>query len=114
MNFDPKHMTADLVCTALQVATHTRQPHEGLIMHTDRGSQYCSVQYQDLLNQHGLDCSMNHKGVCYGNAVMERFFLNLKMERVWQQHYSNQIMKQLKILATISRCFTIKPDCIQL
>lgn len=82
-------MTADLVCTALQVAIHTRQPSIGLIMHTDRGSQYCSIQYQELLKQHGLRCSMSAKGLCYDNAVMERFFLNLKMERVWQQHYAN-------------------------
>ena len=82
-------MTADLVCTALQVAIHTRNPPEGLIMHTDRGSQYCSQQYQDLLSRHGIRCSMSHKGLCYDNAVMERFFLNLKMERVWQQYYGN-------------------------
>ena len=82
-------MTADLVCTALQIAIYTRQPPTGLIMHTDRGSQYCSQQYQDLLTQHGIVCSMSHKGLCYDNAVMERFFLNLKMERVWQYHYAN-------------------------
>ena len=82
-------MTADLVCTALQIAIHTRQPSEGLIMHTDRGSQYCSQQYQDLLSQHSIVCSMSHKGLCYDNAVMERFFLNLKMERVWQKSYAN-------------------------
>lgn len=83
------HMTADLVCTALQIALTTRQPTEGLIMHTDRGSQYCSEQYQDLLEKHGIRCSMSHKGLCYDNAVMERFFLNLKMERVWQKNYAN-------------------------
>ena len=82
-------MTADLVCAALQVAINTRQPPQGLIMHTDRGSQYCSQQYRDLLNRYGIRCSMSHKGLCYDNAVMERFFLNLKMERVWQQHYAN-------------------------
>lgn len=82
-------MTADLVCTALQVAIHTRQPAHGLIMHTDRGSQYCSQQYQDLLSKYDIRCSMSHKGLCYDNAVMERFFLNLKMERVWLQHYAN-------------------------
>lgn len=82
-------MTSDLVCTALQVAIHTRQPPHGLIMHTDRGSQYCSQLYQDLLSKHGIRCSMSHKGLCYDNAVMERFFLNLKMERVWQQPYAN-------------------------
>ena len=84
-----KHMTADLVCTALQLAIQTRQPPTGLIMHTDQGSQYCSNQYQDLLKRHQIRCSMSHKGLCYDNAVMERFFLNLKMERVWQQYYAN-------------------------
>ena len=82
-------MTADLVCTALQIALTTRQPVEGLIMHTDRGSQYCSGQYQDLLKKHDIRCSMSHKGLCYDNAVMERFFLNLKMECVWQKNYAN-------------------------
>jgi putative transposase len=82
-------MTTDLVCTALQIAIHTRQPSAELIMHTDRGSQYCSHQYQDLLLRHGIQCSMSGKGLCYDNAVMERFFLNLKMERVWQQYYAN-------------------------
>lgn len=82
-------MTADLVCNALQIALNTRQPPKGLIMHTDRGSQYCSQQYQVLLEEHGVRCSMSHKGLCYDNAVMERFFLNLKMERVWQQYYAN-------------------------
>lgn len=48
------HMTTDLVCTALQVAIHTRQPPKSLIMHTDRGSQYCSQQYQDLLSKYRI------------------------------------------------------------
>lgn len=58
-------------------------------MHADRGSQYCLQQYQDLLSQHSIVCSMSHKRLCYDNAVMERFFLNLKMERIWQQSYAN-------------------------
>jgi putative transposase len=82
-------MTADLVCTALQLAIQMRQPPAGLIVHTDRGSQYCSAQYQSLLSDHGFRCSMSGKGNCYDNAVMERFFLSLKTERVWQQHYAN-------------------------
>ena len=82
-------MTADLVCTALQLAIQMRQPPAGLIVHTDRGSQYCSGQYQSLLSHHEFRCSMSGKGNCYDNAVMERFFLSLKTERVWQQHYAN-------------------------
>lgn len=82
-------MTADLVCTALQLAIQMRQPPAGLIVHTDRGSQYCSAQYQSLLTRYNIRCSMSDKGNCYDNAVMERFFLSLKTERVWQQHYAN-------------------------
>lgn len=82
-------MPAELVCTALQMAIAQRQPPAGLIMHSDRGSQYASADYQELLRRYGLRCSMSRKGNCWDNAVMERFFLNLKMERVWQRDYAN-------------------------
>lgn len=83
------NMPAELVCTALQMAIALRQPKPGLIVHTDRGSQYASQAHRDLLNRHGLVASMSRKGNCWDNAVMERFFLNLKMERVWQRRYAN-------------------------
>ena len=82
-------MPASLVCTALQIAIAQRQPAAGLIVHSDRGSQYASADYQALLRRHDLVCSMSRKGNCWDNAVMERFFLNLKMERVWQRDYAN-------------------------
>lgn len=82
-------MPAELVCTALQMAIALRQPKPGLIVHTDRGSQYASQAHRDLLALHGLVASMSRKGNCWDNAVMERFFLNLKMERVWQRRYAN-------------------------
>lgn len=82
-------MPADLVCRALQMAINQRQPPEGLIVHSDRGSQYASAQYQALLAKHNCVGSMSRKGNCWDNAVMERFFLNLKMERVWQRQYAN-------------------------
>ncbi len=82
-------MPAELVCTALQMAIALRQPKPGLIVHTDRGSQYASQAHRDLLARHGLIASMSRKGNCWDNAVMERFFLNLKMERVWQRRYAN-------------------------
>lgn len=84
------NMPAELVCTALQMAIALRQPKPGLIVHTDRGSQYASQAHRDLLNRNGLVASMSRKGNCWDNAVMERFFLNLKMERVWQRSYANQ------------------------
>lgn len=83
------NMPAELVCAALRMAIAQRRPPTGLIVHTDRGSQYASEIYRTLLQQHGLRASMSRKGNCWDNAVMERFFLNLKMERVWQRDYAN-------------------------
>jgi putative transposase len=82
-------MPAELVCTALQMAICQRRPTPGLIVHSDRGSQYASQAYRDLLDRHRLIGSMSRKGNCWDNAVMERFFLNLKMERVWRRDYAN-------------------------
>ena len=85
-------MPAELVCAALHMAIQQRQPEPGLmIVHSDRGSQYACGQYQALLVKHGFVCSMSRKGNCWDNAVAERFFLNLKMERVWQRQYANQM-----------------------
>ena len=61
----------------------------GLIVHTDQGNQYASDDYCQLLAKHQLTASMSGKGNCDDHAVMERFFLNLKMERVWQTNYAN-------------------------
>ena len=83
------NMPAELVCTALQIAIAQRRPPPGLIVHSDRGSQYASREYRDLLIRHGFQGSMSRKGNCWDNAVMERFFLNLKMERVWRRQYAN-------------------------
>lgn len=83
-------MPAELVCDALNMAIGQRRPPPGLIVHSDRGSQYASELYQDLLNKHGFVCSMSRKGNCWDNTIAERFFLNLKMERVWQRQYANQ------------------------
>ena len=84
-------MHTELVSRALLMAIGHRQPAAGLLLHSDRGSQYASHEYQDLLKQHGIICSMSRKGNCWDNAVMERFFLNLKMERVWQRDYANHL-----------------------
>ncbi len=56
----------------------------------DNAPQYASDQYQAILAKHGFVCSMSGKGNCWDNAVAERFFLNLKMERVWQRNFANQ------------------------
>ncbi|WP_230473906.1 integrase core domain-containing protein, partial [Dyella choica] len=59
--------------------------------HSDRGSQYASEEHRTMLDQRGLVASMSRKGNCRDNAVIERFFLNLKMERVWQRDYANHL-----------------------
>lgn len=82
-------MPAQLVCDALAIAIASRQPAPGLVVHSDQGSQYASAEHAQLLQRHGLTPSMSRKGNCWDNAVMERFFLNLKMERVWQRDYAN-------------------------
>ena len=96
-------MPAQLVCGALHMAIASRQPLPGLVVHSDRGSQYASQDHTALLARHGLVCSMSRKGNCWvdlgfcHNAVMERFFLNLKMERVWQRDYANHSEAQVDI-----------------
>ena len=57
-----ERMTAKLVCDALQMALWRRKRPEGVVVHSDRGSQYCSHEYQRLLSAHGLVCSMSKKG----------------------------------------------------
>jgi transposase InsO family protein len=90
-------MPAELVCDALRMAIQQRRPAAGLIVHSDRGSQYASEQYQALLADNGYVCSMSRKGNCWDNAVAERFFLNLKMERVWQRAYANHAEAKMDV-----------------
>src|SRR5579859_5897063 len=61
-----------------------RRPPAGLIHHSDRGSQYCSIDYQAELHKHGILISMSGKGNCYDNAMVETFFKTLKSELVWR------------------------------
>jgi len=75
-----KHMEQELVSSALQMATAHRRPGEGVLHHSDRGSQYAANDYQQLLNAHKMVVSMSRKGDCYDNAVMESFWSTLKAE----------------------------------
>jgi len=75
-------MTRDLVIAALTMAVWRRRPGQGLIVHSDRGSQYASGDYQEALETQGFLCSMSKKGDCYDNAAMESFFHSLKVEQV--------------------------------
>jgi len=73
-----------LALDALRMALAQRRPQPGLIHHSDRGSQYASGDYQQLLAQHGLRGSMSRRGDCWDNAVAESFFASLKLELVYQ------------------------------
>ena len=75
-------MPAALVCVALQKAIVQRNPALGLIVQSDKGTQYASAKHQALLARHGLVGSMSLKGYCLDNSVMERFFLNQRIKRV--------------------------------
>lgn len=83
-----KQMPAELVVNALKMALSRRKIQPGLILHSDRGSQYASREYQDLLNQHQIICSMSRKGNCWDNAPMESFFRSLKVECVYPQNFN--------------------------
>jgi putative transposase len=74
----------DLALSALRRALAIRCPAAGLIHHSDRGSQYCSIEYQALLKAHKAQLSMSGKGNCFDNAMVETFFKTLKSELVWR------------------------------
>jgi putative transposase len=69
-----------LTIKALEMAVKRRCPEIGLLHHSDQGSTYASADYQDVLDAHGLVCSMSRRGNCYDNAVMESFFSTVKSE----------------------------------
>lgn len=77
-----------LVVDALQMAIAARNPTEGLIHHSDRGSQYASYDYQKMLQQKGIAGSMSRKGNCYDNAPTESWFATLKRELVHRTSYT--------------------------
>ena len=95
-------MTANLVCDALKMAIWQRKPKRGLIVHSDRGSQYASHDYRKLLQMYGCIGSMSRKGNCWDNAVAESFFGSLKQERVQWRHYQTRYEAQQDILNYIS------------
>ena len=80
-------MTAELANDALTMAIWKRKPPSGLMVHSDRGSQYASALYQKTLQDHGFICSMSRKGNCWDNAPSESFFHTLKTELTHHKRY---------------------------
>jgi putative transposase len=85
-----ERMTADLVCDALRMALWRRKHPCSVIVHSDRGSQYCSAAYQRLIVAYQLRCSMSAKGNCYDNACAESFFHSLKVECIHGEQFSSR------------------------
>lgn len=95
------HMETSLATNALTMAVWRRRPGEGLIHHSDRGSQYASHEYQKALKQHRMICSMSAKGDCWDNAVAERFFRSLKTERCNHRNYQTREEARLDVIEYI-------------
>lgn len=95
------HMRAELVNQALAMAIYQRQPAAGLIMHTDRGSQYGAESYRQLLHQHEIQPSMRRKGNCWDNAVAESFFHTLKTELVYMEDFNTHEQAQTAVFEYI-------------
>lgn len=88
-------MSRKLVCDALMMALWRRRFPHGVLFHSDRGSQYCSHDYQKMLKLYGLICSMSRKGNCWDNAVAESFFHSIKTELIYTERYATrEIAKQ--------------------
>jgi transposase InsO family protein len=85
-----QHLESRLVVDALAMAVLRRLPDEGLLAHSDRGSQYASDHYQRLLAKHGITCSMSRRADCWDNAPMESFFASLKKELIHDADFATR------------------------
>ena len=83
-------LDAPLVMAALGMALRQRQPTGRLILHSDRGSQFASTAYREMLARHGVTASMSRKGNCYDNAFIESFWSSLKYELVYHRRFATQ------------------------
>ena len=82
-------MIADFVCNALSMAIRNHKPSQGLIVHSDRGSQYCSHDYRDMVEKYGFKGSMSKRGGG-NNAPIESFWGRLKNELIHHRHYKTR------------------------
>ena len=95
-------MKRDLAIRALKMAIALRQPPAGCIHHTDRGSQYCSHDYQMLLRLHDLEASMSGAGNGCVSAAVETFFKTIKAELLWQQSWPTRRAAEIAIFKYIN------------
>jgi len=98
-------MTADLVAEALMMALYRRGRPHALMHHSDRGSQYTSDQFQRLMADHGIACSMSRAGNCWDNAATESFFSSLKTERVARKTYRTRDEARADVFDYVERWY---------
>lgn len=98
-----QNLDRSLVLDALKAAIKLRRPEpiQGLVCHSDRGSQYASSDYQRLLKEHGIACSMSRKGNCYDNAPVESFFASLKRELIHRSRFATRDEARTAVFAWI-------------
>ena len=101
-------MTAQLVTDALTMAIWRRGKPEALLHHSDRGSQYTSEQFQRLLADHGVTCSMSRSGNVWDNAAMESFFSSLKTERTARRAYRTRDQARADVFDYVERFYNPK------
>ncbi len=98
-------MTADLVADALIMAIWRRRPDADLLHHCDQANQYTAEQFQKLLADHGIECSMSRLGECHANAVMESFFSRMKDDRISRSRYRTRDEARADIFDYIERFY---------
>jgi len=103
-----KRINRKLVINATRMAILKRRPKPGLIFHADRGSQYCSAEFQKLLNDYHMIASMSRKGDCWDNAVAESFFASLKTERAFYRKYQTREQARQDIINYIEMFYNSK------
>lgn len=103
-----ERMTATLATDALTMALWRRSFPKGVLFHSDRGSQYASKSFQDLLETHALVGSMSKKGDCFDNAAMESFFHSLKVEEIHDQRYATRDQAKQSIFEYIEMYYNRK------
>src|SRR5262249_26248006 len=103
-----EHMESRLVVDAMEMAVARRLPKKGLLGHSDRGSQYASEHYQQLLLEAGIRGSMSGKGQCWDNAPMESFFAALKKELVHDEDYHTREQARSSIFEYIEVFYNLK------
>lgn len=94
-----------LVLQAVLMAVWQRKEAVPVLLHSDRGTQFTSEEYQQFLRDHGLTCSMSAVGSCADNAAVEGFFGQLKRERVNRRHYRNHQEARTDIFDYIERFY---------